>query len=197
MKSSKLNSEDLKKVKALQEKKNRELLERFIIDKTDLKVKNKYSDKELDAENERRKILDTIRNLWDSESIDATILNNPAGYETIFTQEYYQEMFRLNNWEYDGIISEKPWQAGRHTNEIIYYRFSKEVLPFLRLVNPFIIPGIRKYKHHQFLTTGARKELSKFIFQATNLMRKYDDWNSFRIAYCELYNVPYQLKLLL
>lgn len=194
MKSSKLTSEELEQLKALQKKKNHHLLKRLIIDQTESQVKDKFSDKELDAENERRKILETIEDLWKIKSIEANILKDPAEYEAIFPQVYYQEMFRLNNWDYRGIIAEKPWLAGRYTNEIIYYRFAKEVLPFLRIVNPLIIPGIRKYKHHQYLTTGARNELSKFITQATALMRQYPDWNSFRIAYCEMYNVPYQLK---
>lgn len=194
MKSSKLKTDELAQVKALQEKKNQDFLKRFIIDQTELKVKDRFSDKELDAENEKRKILDTIQDLWKIKSIDAKILKNPAEYEAIFTQEYYREMYRLNNWDYEGIIAQKPWQAGRYTNEIIYFRFSQEVLPFLRIVNPFVIPGIRKFKHHQYLTPGARNELSKFISQAVELMRQCSDWNSFRIQYCKMYNVPYQLK---
>jgi len=194
MKSSRLNPEELEQVRVLQEKKNHELLKRFIIDQTESKVKNKFSDKELDAENEKRRILETIEDLWQIKNIDSRILRKPAEYETIFTQEYYMEMFRLNNWTYEGIIAEKPWQAGRYTNEIIYYRFSQEVLPFLRIVNPFIIPGTRKYKHHQYLTPGARNELSIFISQATELMSQFRDWDSFRIEYCKMYNVPYQLK---
>lgn len=194
MKRGKLKKEELQQLQALQEKKNQELLKRFILDKTESKVKDKYSDKELDAEYEKRRILDTIEDSWKIKNISGNILKKPADYETIFTQEYYKQMFRLNNWEYNGVIVEKPWQAGRYTNEIIYYRFSQEVLPFLRIVNPFVIPGVRKYKHHQYLTPGARNELSKFISQATELMSQHDDWNSFRIAYCRMYNVPYQLK---
>lgn len=195
MKSYNLKPEDLDQIKVLQEKKNQDLIKRFIIDQTESKVKNRFSDKELDAENEKRKILETIEDLWKIKDIDTHILRKPAEYEAIFTQDYYIEMFRLNNWNYQGIIAEKPWQAGRYTNEIIYFRFSQEVLPFLRIVNPCVIPGIRKYKHHQYLTPGARTELSKFIFQATELMRNFDDWDSFRIEYCKKYNIPYQLKL--
>lgn len=194
MKNSSLRPEELEQIKVLQEKKNQDLIKRFIIDQTESKVKNRFSNKELDAENEKRRILETIEDLWKIKNIDSRILKKPAEYEAIFTQDYYKEMFRLNNWSYQGIIAEKPWQAGRYTNEIIYFRFSQEVLPFLRIVNPFVIPGIRKYKHHQYLTSGARIELSKFIYQATELMKEFDDWDSFRIEYCKRYNVPYQLK---
>lgn len=194
MRSSKFSKEELKQIQILQEKKNQDLIKRFIIDQTESKVKNRFSDKELDAENIKRKILETIEDLWKIKSIDTRILRKPAEYESIFHQEYYIQMFRLNNWNYKGLIAEKPWQAGRYTNEIIYFRFSQEVLPFLRIVNPFVIPGIRRYKHHQYLTPGARSELSIFISQATELMKEFEDWDSFRIEYCKRYNVPYQLK---
>lgn len=194
MKNTKLNPEEIEQLRVLQGKKNQELLKRFIIDQTESKVKNRFSDKELDTENEKRKLLSTIEDLWKIKNIDSRILSKPAEYKAIFTQDYYKEMFRLNNWQYKGIIAEKPWQAGRLTNEIIYYRFSQEVLPFLRIVNPFIITGTRKYKHHQYLAPGARSELSLFISQATELMSQFGDWDSFRVEYCKRYNVPYQLK---
>lgn len=194
MKNTKLNPEEIEQLKVLQGKENQDLLKRFIIDQTESKVKNKFSDKELDTENEKRKLLSTIEDLWKIKNIGSRILRKPAEYKSIFTQDYYKEMFRLNNWEYKGIIAEKPWQAGRFTNEIIYFRFSQEVLPFLRIVNPFVITGTRKYKHHQYLTQGARNELSIFISQATEMMSQFNDWDSFRIEYCKKYNVPYQLK---
>ncbi len=194
MKSSKLTPEELEQLKALQEKKNQDQLKSFILEQTEAKVKDKFSDKELDAQNVKRKILDSIHDLWKINEVDSNVLRKPAEYEAIFTQDYYREMFRLNNWKYNGVISEKPWQAGRYTNEIIYYRFSHEVLPILRIVNPCIIPGVRKNKHHQHLTPGARIKLSRFISEASDLMKKFDDWNSFRIEYCRQYNVPYQLK---
>lgn len=197
MGTSKLSSEELRQVQLLQEKKNADLLQRFILDQTEAKVKDRFSDKELDAENLKRKLIDTIDDLWKIKGLDAQILRKPTDYETIFTQEYYQEIYRLNDWEYQGIIAQKPWQVGRFTNEIIYFRFSQEVLPFLKIINPFIVPGIRKHKHHQYLTPGARIELSKFITQAVALMKQCYNWNEFRIEYCKMYNVPYQLKFFL
>jgi len=197
MKSTRLSSEELKQVQLLQEKKNEDLLKRFILDQTEAKVKDKFSDEKLDKELEKRKLLDTIEDLWKVKRIDGRLLKEPSDYESIFTQEYYQEIYKLNGWEYTGLIAQKPWVVGKYTNEIIYYRFSNEVLPFLRIINPFIIPGRRRFKHHQYLTPGTRIELSKFISEATELMRVCSDWNEFRIKYCKMYNVPYQLKFFL
>lgn len=196
MKKSLITAEELKQLQLLQDKRNQDLLKRFILDQTEAKVKNKFSDKELDTENEKRRLLDSIDDLWKIKKIDSKVLKTPSDYEAIFTQEYYIEIYRLNNWVYEGPIAQKPWKVARYTNEIIYYRFSQEVLPFLRIVNPFIIPGVRKYKHHQYLTPGARVELEKFIFEAVALMKECNDWNDFRIKYCSKYNVPYQLRLL-
>ncbi|MDP2692440.1 MAG: P63C domain-containing protein [bacterium] len=193
MKSSKSSSEELKQAKLLQEKKNADILQNSIFEQTEAQVKDKFSDKELDAENLKRKLVAT--DLWKMKNLDVKIRRNPMEYEAIFTQEYYQEMFRLNNWTYKGIIAEKPWQAGRYTKQIIYFRFSQEVLPILQIINPFIITGYRQYKHHQYLTAGSRIKLSKFIAQATDLMRECSDWNEFRIKYHTMYNVPYQLKM--
>ncbi|MHB1197592.1 MAG: P63C domain-containing protein [Lutibacter sp.] len=119
MKSTKLNPEELEQLKVLQEKKNQDLLKRFIIDQTESKVKNRFSDKELDTENEKRKILRTIEDLWKIKNIDSRISRKPAEYKSIFTQDYYKEMFRLNNWNHQEIIVEKPWQAGRLLSKLI------------------------------------------------------------------------------
>lgn len=195
MKISQLSSEELKQLKLLQEKKNADLLQKLIFDKTEAQIINKFSDKELDAENLKNKLVDTI-DMWKIKNLDIKILRKPMDYEAIFTQEYYQEMFRLNNWKYEGVISEKPWQAGRFTKQIIYFRFSQEVLPLLQIINPYIITGFRRYKHHQYLTPGSRIELTKFICQAVELMKECSTWNEFRIKYCNMYNVPYQLKFI-
>ncbi len=195
MKGVKLTAEERKKIEFLQKKKNSELLKKFILDKTEAKVQDKLSDESLDKELVKRKLLKTIDDLWTIKNIEGNILRDPKERETIFHQEFYKEIFRLNNWHYEGSISQKPWQVGRFTNEIIYYRFSAEVLPFLKIVNPYIIPGKRKFKHHQWLTPGAREKLSVFISEAVELMKKCEGWNEFRIKYCKMYNVPYQLKM--
>jgi len=192
--TKKYTEEELEQLKVLQEKKNKEFLKDFILHQTESLVSNKYSDESLDKELEKRQILKTITDFWKIESININVLNEPLEYEKIFTQDFYKEIYRLHNWQIPDIISNKPWVVGRFTNEIIYFRFSQEVLPFLRILNPCVLPGIRIYKHHQYLTRGARIKLEQFINEATEEMKNYENWDSFRIAYCSKYNVPYQLK---
>ena len=195
MKKSTITPDELKQLQLLQENKNHELLKRFILDQTESKVIDKFSDKHLDTEIEKRRLLTSIDDFWRIKNLEGQIHKAPADYKSIFTQDFYKQIYRLNGWSYDGIISQKKWKVGRYTNEIIYYRFSHEVLPFLRIINPYVLPGIRRFKHHQYLTVGSRLELEKFINEAVELMVICNDWNDFRIRYCTMYNVPYQLKL--
>lgn len=193
----KYSEKELKQLKVLQDNKNKEFLKKFILTQTESKVVNRYSDENLDKEIEKRQLLEVISDYWQIKSIGSNVLKKPANYEIIYPQEYYKEIYRLCGWPIPKKISTKPWIVGKYTNEIIYYRFSNEVLPFLRIVNPYRIPGKRKYKHHQYLTKGGRIKLSQFIEEAIEEMKKHADWNSFRIAYCNKYNVPYQLKLMI
>jgi hypothetical protein len=184
----------LDQLKALQEKKNQEFLKDFILSQTESQLGDKWTDANLDKEIEKRHLLNVIVDFWQIESIERNILKIPSEYIKIFTQNFYKEIYRLCEWPIPNTISNKPWVVGRFTNEIIYFRFAKEVLPFLRVVNPYVIPGKRNYKHHQYLTRGARIKLEQFILEATKEMKNYENWDDFRIGYCKKYNVPYQLK---
>ena len=184
----------LDQLRALQEKKNQDFLKDFILSQTESQLGDIWTDASLDKEIEKRQLLNVIVDFLQIESIERNILKIPSEYIKIFTQDFYKEIYRLCDWSIPSSISNKPWIVGRFTNEIIYFRFAQEVLPFLRLINPYIIPGKRNYKHHQYLTKGARIKLEQFILEATNEMKKYENWDDFRIEYCKKYNVPYQLK---
>jgi len=193
---NKYTEEELRQLEVLQEEKNKKFLKDFILQQTESKVVDKFSDSNLDKELEKRQLLEVVSDYWQVKSIGKNVQPTPAEYERIFPQDYYKEIYRLRGWPVPKIISSKPWIVGKYTNEVVYFRFSQEVLPFLRIINPYRIPGKREYKHHQYLTTGGRIMLAKYIEEAIAEMKNHDDWNNFRIAYCAKYNVPYQLKLL-
>lgn len=194
---NKYTEEELRQLKILQDEKNKKFLKDFILQQTESKVVKRFSDANLDKEIEKRQLLEVVADYWKIKSIGNNIVPDPTEYEKIFPQEFYKEIYRLHGWPIPKSISSKPWIVGKYTNEIIYFRFSSEVLPFLRIINPYKIPGKRKHKHHQYLSEGGRIKLAQFIEEATKEMKNHDDWNSFRIAYCSKYNVPYQLKLML
>jgi len=56
MKKTIISEDELLKLKQLQETKNNESLKRFILEQTESLVKDRFSDKELDAENVKRSI---------------------------------------------------------------------------------------------------------------------------------------------
>lgn len=181
--------------KRLQKQKNQENLIQYIFQTVEAKVNNKFTDKELDRQNEIKRLLESKKELWELDGIKEIVLKQPRGYEVIYYQEYYQEIFRLKGWKYEGIISQKPWVVGKYTNEIIYYRFGEDVLPFLRIANPYILPGLRKYKHHQFFKLVAKETLKRYIDEAVEVMKTCNDWYEFRVKLSEKYNVPYQVDM--
>lgn len=175
-------------------------LKSLILRKTEEKTKNRFSNEELDIKSEKQKLSETkprLEDLWRLTSVNNTLRRTPSDYEAIFTQEYYQQIYRLNGWTYSGKIYKKPHKVAIYTSEVIYHRFSSEILPILRMVNPTFVFGYRKFKHHQYLTSGARIKLSQFISEATNLMMDCSNWYEFRIRYYHAYGVPYQIKLAL
>jgi hypothetical protein len=192
---NKYTEEELHQLRVVQDEKNKKFLKAFLIDEADSKINNKFSDENLDKELEKKQLLEIVSDYWQIDSIKNNVLSNPSDYKKVFPQEYYRQIYRLNGWAVPKTISNKPWVVGKFTNEIIYYRFSSEVLPFLRILNPYKIIGKRTYKHHQYLTKGGRILLSRFIEEAITEMEKHSDWESFKKEYCELYNIPYQLKI--
>jgi hypothetical protein len=176
---------------------NRHELKQLILELTEQRIYEKFSDKNLDRENEKIK-LRSGKEIIISE-IKLTIAESVSPYYPIFTieTEFYSEMYRLNNWDIDDAKNfYKPPIVGKYTNEIIYQRFSPEVLPILRHLNPYIGNSwLREFKYFQFLTEKAKNELQSFIEESVILMKKCNTWYEFRVKYFIEHNVPYQRRL--
>ena len=76
MKKTIISDDELHKLKQLQETKNNESLKRFILEQTESLVKDKFSDKELDTENEKRSLLTSIEDIWKVKHLDNQILSS-------------------------------------------------------------------------------------------------------------------------
>ena len=119
------------------------------------------------------------------------ISNALAGYEPAFPKEYYQHINRLNGWPIpNDMLYLKPPIVARFTNELIYKRFPKCVLPALQHLNPYVAYRLRKYKHFQRLTKEGRDLLEDFIEQAVKCMTECTTWHEFRVKYAEQYPLP-------
>lgn len=165
----------------------------FLLQGPENKVQQKYSDRNLDRENEIIELLGgrqiTIRQIKD------IIAKCEQEYVPIFPPIFYSEIDRLNNWNRPKEKKhEKPPIVARWTKEIIYGRFPKEVLPVLEQLNPYTGFGIRLYKHFQWLSSEGKAQLENFIADSIAVMQSSDTWYEFRVKYAKRFGVPYQLS---
>ena len=69
-----------------------------------------------------------------------------------FPDEFYEEIYRLKGWEWEGMQTNRNQIVGHFTNDIVYARMEDYLLDHLRQINPKDEEGERKNKHHQWLT---------------------------------------------
>lgn len=112
--------------------------------------------------------------------LDKYLLKEYARWAKRFPDEFYQEMFRLKNWEWKGMNVSRPGVIGIYTNDLVYERLAPGVLHELQKRNPSDESGRRKTKHHQWLTDDIGiPELSQHIFALITLMRISTSWAQF------------------
>jgi hypothetical protein len=108
---------------------------------------------------------------------------------------FFSEIYRLNGWnDLDPKQYIKPAVVAVWINELIYNRFSQQVLSTLRTLNPKRGGG-RAYKHFQFLTLEGQAELEQYRDEAIALMKTCATWYEFRVKLGKQYGVPYQISL--
>lgn len=166
----------------------------FLIEGPELRVKQKPSAEELEREFEKLAILGAGRISMDD--VKNFVLVTAKMHRATFPQVYYKEMFRLNGWKIQGAnIYRKPWQAAKYTLEVIYGRFTRDILLVIQLQNPYIVPGVRRFKHFQYLNAEGQMKLEQFIDEAVEVMQESSSWYEFRVKMFEQYGLPYQMNL--
>jgi len=97
-----------------------------------------------------------------------------------FKDEYYEELYRLLDWDWEKFVSWKknhPQVIWKITNELIYYKLPRGILDKLQEINPKDLKGNRKNKHFQFLTENIwYRELIELIWQIIFLAKMYKRW---------------------
>jgi hypothetical protein len=157
------------------------------------------STKQLDQRN-RQKESEIIELLGGNKisisHIKGVIANAMQNYLPIFPAIFYTEIYRLNNWV---VPKEKFWQkphiVAHWTNSLIYMRFSKEVLPALQQLNPYIGVGVRATYHYKWLTPDGKIKVEGFIEDAVRIMGACNTWYEFRLKYAKEYGLTIQLDL--
>jgi P63C domain len=114
-----------------------------------------------------------------------------------FPDEFYKQIFRLNNWEFNPTgFHKRPSVVGKWTKELIYARFPKPVLIKLEDLNPMTDDGYRKWRHHQYLTEDiGNAELQEYISNCIFLMRSASNWRKFKQLFARAMGREYQAEL--
>jgi hypothetical protein len=108
-----------------------------------------------------------------------------------FPDEFFQQIYRLQAWEYKPGTAKRTPYVGKLINHYIYEQLPPGVLEELRERNPRTERGYRVHKHHQFLTENTgNAHLDKQISTVTTLMRISGDKNEFEDLFERAYPPP-------
>lgn len=113
--------------------------------------------------------------------LEAYISKALQPYISTIPADYYKELFRLRNFEYDEkTIHKTPSYYGHIMNNIIYARLAPGVLEELKRTTPRNEKGRLKYRYFQKLTanTGYVK-LKEHIASVVSIMKLSNDYQDF------------------
>lgn len=113
--------------------------------------------------------------------LEAYITKELMKWQKRFPDEWYENLFRLRGLEWKGRSFNPPQYIGKITKDIIYQRLPKGVLEELEKKNPPNEKGIRKTRHHQWLTpTIGHPKLQEIITGTLTLMKISPNWRKFK-----------------
>lgn len=98
-----------------------------------------------------------------------------------FPDEFYKEIFRLNNWDFTvNGIKQRPGVIGIWTKKLVYQQLPKGVLQELYSKTPKTTSGKLAAKLHQSLTSDiGNPHLEKQLISIITLMNISKDWKEF------------------
>jgi hypothetical protein len=125
--------------------------------------------------------------------LEAYISEELRPWQRRFPNEFYKELFRLQNWPYDPLSVKRPSYVGKLTNRLIYEKLPPGVLDKLKQDNPANEKGHRKYRHHQFLTEEiGNAHLEKQLTVVTTLMKISPNWRKFESNFNRAFPAPHE-----
>jgi len=132
--------------------------------------------------------------------LDKYLLKEQAKWAKRFPDEFYQRMFELKGWQWEGMKVKRPGVVGTYTNDIVYSRLAPGILVELKRLNPpDIITGRRKSKHHQYFTEDiGHPALQQHLYTIIAFMKAASNWGSFHRMverafpkFGDTYQIPY------
>ena len=121
--------------------------------------------------------------------LDRYLLAEQAKWAKRFPDDFYQEIFRLRGWQWQGMKVNRPQVVGHYTNDIVWDRLAPGILEELRRLNPKTRNnGERKGRYHQWLTDDiGHPSLQKHLNGVLVLMKSVAEseppdrsWNEFK-----------------
>lgn len=113
--------------------------------------------------------------------LEAYVSQEYLRYTSRFPSPFYEQLFRLNGWQYNPMSVKRPQVVGKMTDNIVYSRLPEGVLEELRNKNPKDEKGRRKKKHYNFLTEDiGNPHLERHIAAVIALMRAAPNWRKFK-----------------
>jgi hypothetical protein len=116
------------------------------------------------------------------EILDKYLRKEQAAWAKRFSDDFYQEIFRLRGWTWRGMQINRPQCVAQYTKDLVYARLAPGILKELENRNPVTENGHRKARHHQFLTENiGHPALEQHLHAVKALMRSSDDrdWDGF------------------
>jgi P63C domain. len=132
------------------------------------------------------------------EILKAYIAEDFLKWQARFPRKYYQELYRLYDWDYNPLSMKHPKYLGRFTNEYVYDHLPEGVLKELKQKNPKNEKGNRVKRHHQFLTGDIGiPHLEKHITKLITIMELSDNADQFKENFTRVFKNIEQMKLAL
>ena len=98
-----------------------------------------------------------------------------------FPDIFFEEVYRLEGWEFREGHHKRPRHVGKLIKKLIYEKLPPGVLGELQRRNPVKEYGYRRHKHHQFLSHDiGHPHLDKQITAVMTPMRVSDDKSTFK-----------------
>jgi len=113
--------------------------------------------------------------------LDKYLRKELAAWAKRFPDEFYQHIFRMRGWQWRGMYINGPRVLANYTNDIVYKRLAPGILQELELLNPKDDRGVRRSKHHQWLSDEVgHPALAQHLYAVMGLMRISQSWDEFK-----------------
>ncbi|AMR33673.1 hypothetical protein A0256_20685 [Mucilaginibacter sp. PAMC 26640] len=172
---------------------SRQDLQQWLLKGPDGRILDKGSDRSLDRDNLKHRLLGGGE--FSIAEIKKVLSENIQNHPPQFVSDFYIEIFRLLRLDGNPRDFIKPKEVADFTNQVIYSRFNKEVLPTIQAMNKYVGYCIRLNKNYQYLNNEGVKQLRVYIDQAIETMKESTTHYQFRQSMFKKYNLPYQVDL--